>query len=566
MTTLDIRVNKHLAGTDASGGAVGNVYQLPDPAASSKSPMKLVAGPVAIPVGPGQTYASVAVGPGDYLVQVRMPTGYEINTTVSVSAADPEPVQVTLEAERSPHEWLSVDHFLGRTASRFQYESGFEGDESGAAHPARARKKWAAKKRLSGARKKGGRIRRPSRVSFIREGTFVQSGRRARPEFDDLSRSEISQLKSEFPVWQVGAARPETPGKAPMDAESLDDLSRLRSWTGSLVSASRLSMTVTDEHFVKASVSLASSGAPDAAPADLQAAFSVAAARQYFVLLSQGKPSRLGVLPVPWQVVTTGSRQGAQATTELLIHYRSALRIRGKQDSKSTTEVQCGVSVDDPNVLAILGFLKNGNLIGTSALLAKAQETLFLKVLNPFAAAAAGYVLIQTHDPASTETQPQWQRWIGNLARWYRSIPDGVIQHGWLDLQAASQAQASAGKLKRLTTEARKRFEAARAHFIEAVSRGIPFYPQGVRMLVDGLNLVVENDARWPPAPDVKHQTATALAAAQWLALRTDDREVFTVLKLPEGKSDAQGSTRPAPARVSRRSRRLPVGRARKRA
>src|SRR5205823_6015043 len=58
-----------------------------------------------------------------------------------------------------------------------------------------------------------------------------------------------------------------------------------------------------------------------------------------------------------------------------------------------------------------------------------------------------------------------------NLADWFNWLPDGAIIHAWQLLQQKNE-----------TTLARERL-------LQAVGRGTPVYSQGLRMLIDGLDL-----------------------------------------------------------------------------
>ena len=83
---------------------------------------------------------------------------------------------------------------------------------------------------------------------------------------------------------------------------------------------------------------------------------------------------------------------------------------------------------------------------------------LFIKMSNPLAAAAGGYVLLATEQG----TEPNdWHRWIENLCNWFEWLPDGAILHASLKLRH----QYSDGDL-----------DEARRMLIEAYRRGLPFY------------------------------------------------------------------------------------------
>lgn len=586
MATISVRVNKRLSGFSAVSGAIGYVYLLKKARGADAPRTKLIAGPVAVPVGPNpRARASVSVGPGEYLLQVRMPSGADLTESVVVKRQDSH-VSVTLEADHSPHEWLSVDHYLGRIPSRQTHERleqlpniardlkalelsvatspgtyvDIAQDTGDLLRGIEAQPPIVTKARTKGSRSTGrsreGQVRGfappadgtfskslPATVPAARLAeaiSIVEAAESKWSTFRAESVPALRKLSANLPAWQIVTSRGDS--AALRDDQTNDE--RLAWWVGGITASRRLSVSTSDEFYLKAkipgltpraisaAVSSSSTGR-DKVPPVLASAIPLRSNRKgrrrsYFALLANGGLSRLGVLPVPWNGITPGPRRRRATGAELLINYRAGARLRGANDTAPQASLQCGVSIDDPDMLAILGFLKSGNVVGTPALLAQAEQALFMKVENPLAAAGAGYLLLQFFD-AKQARNPRWRHWVLNLSRWFDAVPDGAIQHGWLELQYASLAQVNSSR-KTLVPRARQHFESARDSLLTAMQRGIPYYPQGVRLLVDGLTLILENDVN--EGNEYAAETRAALAAARWLSLRVDSREVFTVLKL----------------------------------
>lgn len=113
---LQIRLSKYLWGTEVPrNGVVANVYAL-DPERHANSKRNLV-----IPVGSGNSFQSVELEPGHYLVEAIMPSG-DIVSLEAVAVEGQWP-KVELSAEESAHEWHSWQNLLGNVRSRSGYEA-----------------------------------------------------------------------------------------------------------------------------------------------------------------------------------------------------------------------------------------------------------------------------------------------------------------------------------------------------------------------------------------------------------------------------------------------------------
>ncbi len=161
-----------------------------------------------------------------------------------------------------------------------------------------------------------------------------------------------------------------------------------------------------------------------------------------------------------------------------------------------------GAAVRDPYYGTLLGYLAGGRLPEAKALLNHAAEALFGKAINPYLAAAGGYVLVGS---ATSYDDAPWRGWLQNLDAAHPWLPDAAV------LQAVSMVQT--------------RQEGIRAKALEAMDRGVPVYTEGLKRLRDVLTLLIEQ-------PDPDGRLARSLDAVSRLAGRCNPQQVFTALRL----------------------------------
>jgi hypothetical protein len=90
----------------------------------------------------------------------------------------------------------------------------------------------------------------------------------------------------------------------------------------------------------------------------------------------------------------------------------------------------------------------------------QAEVYLRHKIDDPVAATQGAYVLLGLGDDRRRE-------WVENLAEWFEFLPDGAVIAGWHDLRRGEPERAA-------------------AWFSVALSRGIPMFSEGVRLLQQG--------------------------------------------------------------------------------
>ncbi|HEY6141608.1 MAG TPA: hypothetical protein VI670_27935 [Thermoanaerobaculia bacterium] len=176
----------------------------------------------------------------------------------------------------------------------------------------------------------------------------------------------------------------------------------------------------------------------------------------------------------------------------------------------------------------LLSYFENGVFTAARQLSAKVVRDAFSlledKREDPFGAAIAGYVLLRTN--ASREDERERQSWMLNLANWFPLIPDGAVIYG------ASLLHGENG-------EDPTRLNEARSFLLKAVSRGIPTYTMGLRLLFDTLRSLAEereDDAELATAlARVRAVAAYADWTAQTTTLTYSDRAlVESAIEIPE--------------------------------
>ncbi|GJH29073.1 hypothetical protein [Caballeronia novacaledonica] len=178
------------------------------------------------------------------------------------------------------------------------------------------------------------------------------------------------------------------------------------------------------------------------------------------------------------------------------------------------------VEVDDPDLGGLLDFLQQGDLSGSTRMLNNATELLYRKWQNPYASAAAGYVLVQAGQWQGENVN--WTQWVLNLAHRYPSLTDGAILFTTLLLQGRSDT------LKNLNYEggSKNRFRTAISAAFEAVRRGPPLYRHGLKMMATNL-AILEGEATGDRQTYLQLRSASKYIRE--LSMRVDPSQPFCV-------------------------------------
>lgn len=226
---------------------------------------------------------------------------------------------------------------------------------------------------------------------------------------------------------------------------------------------------------------------------------------RYALLLANGRQSLVGRLPGSWRCVSTGARAEVGVFAK-------------RQDDE---RYKFDVRVSDPDVQSVLSFVLQSDLEGALAVLDACMDMLASKTKNPYAAAAAGYVLLNA--PADRSSFP-WQHWIGNLGHNFPDIPDGLILHATLLLQTKPGRMLPTSFFPE---DVASRANMAASLLLEALERGLPLYRAGVRLLASNLRILISDDCAKAVTPEALRK---AYELTAWLLMRLDPQQVFTVV------------------------------------
>jgi hypothetical protein len=189
------------------------------------------------------------------------------------------------------------------------------------------------------------------------------------------------------------------------------------------------------------------------------------------------------------------------------------LFVRADTAVGASDRVRALVRAVSPGAEALLGYLAHGSLGAarriSKEVVADAVDYLREKREGPFAACIAGYFLLRAG-------HGEKQDWMRNLANWFPMIADGAV------IYATSLLRAG-GPIER---------EEARRYLIEAVSRGIPVYTVGLRLLFDGLRSLLEERGS-------DEELSLALGRIRYVAAFTDWSAHTTTFSLPRAAKDA---------------------------
>jgi len=184
------------------------------------------------------------------------------------------------------------------------------------------------------------------------------------------------------------------------------------------------------------------------------------------------------------------------------------------------------LSVDDPAVQSVIDFTQQKDLNGALVVLEMSLELLMMKVENPYAAAAAGYVLMLT--PPS-RTPLGWFNWIGNLGSWFDELPDGLIQHATLLLQRSWEDQGAELNQPYFPIDERERTQLAADLLLRSIERGLPLYRSGLTLLASNL-FILDGSPLLPP--EVGRAVARARGYVNGLRRLVDTTQAFTTIDI----------------------------------
>jgi hypothetical protein len=229
-------------------------------------------------------------------------------------------------------------------------------------------------------------------------------------------------------------------------------------------------------------------------------------------------------------VIVKGERNRAEFLVTIPNGWRgksAQLRIT-KNFSNYGKPLNISVEVNDPKFNALLQFIKGGDLDSAIRVIESSVELLYAKFDNPFAAAAAGYVLIQA---APRTLQVPWKVWIANLARQFADLPDGEILHATLLLQRSDARDWDGyGDDDGLyfPEDERDRYKLAAKIILSALGKGPPMFRPGLSLLASNLRILQSIEL----PGDIRLLLNEGEKLVTWLSMRVDPNEPFCVFRL----------------------------------
>lgn len=184
------------------------------------------------------------------------------------------------------------------------------------------------------------------------------------------------------------------------------------------------------------------------------------------------------------------------------------------------------LEVDDPDFGGLIDFLQQGELSGAVQVVSRSLQILFHKWRNPYAAAAAGYVLVSA-GLASANDGENWEQWILNLASRYTGLPDGAILYTTLLLQGPPDVVRRLNFSGAGTAPFREALDAA----LEAVRRGPPLFRYGLKLMSTNLDILANEDVA---IGDKYGQLIAAQRYVRELSLRVDPGQPFCVFDVAQ--------------------------------
>ncbi|WP_298919590.1 hypothetical protein [uncultured Roseobacter sp.] len=551
--SLKMHVVQYLDGQSAEsegGEVIANII----PLSKVKLPAGVEVSDILIPVGPpGKVQPRLVsdLPAGRYQVRVRMPSGTEMDQVIAIEEG--EEAEIAFEAESSPFETLSWQAFAGGIAQ--QIERRLRRELQARQNP-QERAPVQSHEDLQLIKGIGPAVE--SALNRIGIEQVGQLARLASPVLGMLSQSYLKRIDTSGWLEQAEnllKEREEAPEAEDNFSPPLPALPQPQaryffrtegenSQSDFLrVLARRLSenaQTRTDV-FVNADALADEAGNSVAPPEDLKLRVQEGGdetlrvwglmntqrqepriirrregINRMYVVADDGMVQWLFCVPTPWPGLMNGQPVGIDVNFDRSIPEESGVSIVPRHARSAS----------------LLGFMREGDVRASRAILDSARSLLFEKVANPFAAAAGGCVLINElrwGGGIREERQPKgssvrgagmdgpWDQWLENLANWFPWLPDAKILLAWHILLSTTP---------KLTKKHRKM---VRDLLLNAAEGGLPVYTASFRLLVDGLKFLKASEEG---GPIITKRISDALNAAMSVSMRIDTRQVFLTVRL----------------------------------
>lgn len=478
MSMLRLRVHKYLDSYDEAPPQVFARIHALDPD-TGRNVLRAEIRREMIPISDQSTAGRlIDLPPGRYFVEVTLPSGEILGDDVRVPATGD--AELVLQAEESPHEWLSWQHLMGNV--------GLSPAERGS----------TARKPKATARRKARRVKRSKGAQSVERSLATSGGEEASrastrgPQFRHLRASWKSPIAEQVVVGEpIHWLSHPIPGLAG-DVQTIDgwhsitalqgDPAQLIKSLNGEMDAHAIVPHARDEYRAVYRLTSGMEGLSGAMPP-------ITPLRRSFVAVRRLLSVELVSLPIPWRRPWSSHDAIVEVIVQQLARY---------------DDFAASIAVRDERLGMLLGFLSSGALPAAKRITETSQDMLFSKTENALAAAAGAYALVGTESDTSPKS---WHEWVHNLMRYYPHVPDGAIQWATLKL-----------RMKRSGQEIDQAREALKVAF----RRGIPYYSIGVRWLLDGLERISHNDP----------EAANMCEAVRSLAWRIHPQSPFTIVRL----------------------------------
>lgn len=457
MSTLRVRIHKALA----------DQKNPPQIFASIRSIEKVKTKPTVlqelVPISDQpETFKSIDVPPGHYYVETALPSGETLSDEVFVESG--QTMDVVLKPdEESPHEWLSWQQIAGNVQPKVK-------------RPRRTAMRGGGNWLNKGL---GGRAPNPwLRYLHTDPDDLPPTAIELPPEVNvreplEWLRQPDERLVNRDGVWQW---LPTLSTGSP--AELIQKLSGGRA-------TMKVSPASSDSDHGIFRVSLKPTDGTDVVILKGQ----VAESHRTYLVVRRRTGVELLLLPMPWYVL----KDQREVDIEVVI-----------QEPADPTGFSSSAIARAEDIGLLLKSLTSNSLATLRMFAETAQDWLYDKNVNPFAAAAGAYALVGT---AMEAKDKEWHQWVFNLMMRFPFIPDGPIQWAQLKMRMRRSAEEIA--------DAKKAFK-------EGYHRGLPFYSIGVRWLLEGLEWFAGDDPEAKEMADhVRH-----------IAYRTNYQQPFTTVRV----------------------------------
>lgn len=364
MSTLNLKMESGISGGDLIHGLLAVIYYIPAEGRSKKIQT------VPIPVGAGIPFTQVNVSPGNYMIEVRMPSGEILSEEVTLTEKHTEEVTFRLPTDQKNalFGWQdSTDNVMKMNGPQLP------------AH-------WA-----------------DSLLNVLSPHAPAGLDGKPTPRIRKLAGPEEIQVL----LWK------HTVG----NAAGADAAAFLQKLEQSLQDSKRLLAEVRGD-------------SQEQIPAYSNEALNLyrfaesyhgrnAEPERKYALISIGRRNRLLSLPLPWVVdALPGEVELAVRKKKDAAEGEFSLAIRDPYLSAPLAYLASG----------------SANQAADMFNLSLAETLLFEKSLNPIGAALGGYILLLSDQQKRNAEKEQWHQWIENLKKWFPWLPDGAIQYAWLKL------------------------------------------------------------------------------------------------------------------------------------